>query len=227
MTSRRCAVVAAVVSFLALTLSLGAARSQRPERKYVDRTAEKMPVVVESVRNLQKDDEEWFRDLEVVVKNNADKPVYFVKVVLTFPDIPAPPAHARADGHAPSKVMTGFSLSYGSRRLGNIKNLAGPEDESLKPGETHAFKMPESRVAGLRNMKLTRGLQAGAADLIEIEVNTISFGDGTGYVGNHKYVFPKESNERGGWRGAARTPAMAAANYPPGVNACGGGPARA
>ena len=201
---RALTVAAALVCLVGLASPEARAQSEKHEREYVDKTARKMPVIIHAVNNLQKAGDEWFRDLEVVVKNKSDKPIYYIDIVLDFPNIPPPPPEARADGTTPSKAVTGFALSFGNPRLGDIKNLATPEDEAIQPGETYVFKMPEARAKGLEHMKKTRGLHANAADLIEIEVNTISYGDGTGYIGDQKIVFPKESNVKGNGGGAPR-----------------------
>jgi hypothetical protein len=176
---------------------LSAAQSVKPERKVSDKTSKKMPVVIEAVNNLQKFNEDWLRDLEIVVKNVSDKPIYFIDVMIGFPNIAAPPPVPRANGTTPSETTVGFSLTYGRFRLGDIKNVATLEDEPIKPGETYTFKIPDTRVEGFQTMKREMGLPENAADLIEIHINTISFGDGTGYIGGRKIVLPAKPRGEG------------------------------
>jgi len=165
------------------------------ERKIDTRTFKKMPLAVKEVRNLQKQ-EDWFRDLEIEVQNISDKPIYFISLIIKFPDIPAAPPTMRADGTTPSKSTTGFGLTYGTRRLIDVKNLATPDDVPLKPGETYVFKIPDSRVKGLEHMKREMNLLPEATNKIDIEFDIISFGDGTGYVAGKKRMYLSQSKKK-------------------------------
>ena len=162
-----------------------AAQSDESRRELKIKTFDGAPVVVREVRNLQKD-EDWLRDLEIEIKNVSDRPVYSVNMLVLFPDIPAPLPVTRADGITPARSASGFPLTFGSPRLGDIKELAAPEDESLQPGETYVFKVPDSRVQGLKSMERRMGLTRVNTGRIEIEITVISFGDGTGLVGRRK-----------------------------------------
>lgn len=166
-----------------------------PERKLRISEFNGMPVAVKEVRNLQQE-EDWFRDLEIEVENISDRPIYFISLIIEFPDIPAPP-QMRADGTTPSRTTTGIGLSFGALRLGDVKNVATPDDPSLKPGETYVFKVPDGWVQGFEHMKRERNLRRSATEKIDLEFDTISFGDGSGYIAGEKRVYEKKSN---GWR---------------------------
>ena len=155
---------------------LSTTRSSAQGRKYHVKTFKDMPVEVREVRNLQKG-EEWFRDLEIEIKNISDKPIYFITLTIEFPDIPAP-----ADAPEGSKI--GYPLHFGNRKLGDLRQLAGPEDVSIKPGETYVFTITQGFSIGLENMKQKLNLPSEAVQNIVIEFNTISFGDGTGFEGS-------------------------------------------
>lgn len=159
-----------------ITSRLSEGRAPAQERKYEVKTFKGLPVTVNEVRNLQKT-EDWFRDLEIVVKNISDQPIYFISLSILFPDIP-PPANM------PENSKTGFSLKYGRPELGTLWNLARPEDVPIKPGETYTFTIPEGYVTGLENMKQTWYMPPGATNKIVIRFNAISFGDGTGFTGS-------------------------------------------
>lgn len=171
----------------------GATQTGR-ERKLNVRTFDRMPLKVKQIRNLQKEDDGWFRELEIEVENVSDKPIYYIDVVVEFPDIPAPPPQLRADGSTPSRSTTGFWLSFGPPRLGDVKNLAMPDDVALKPGETYVFKIPEQWVKGFESMKRMNYFPPEAANKMELEFTTISFGDGTGYIIGQRRVYPKKKN---------------------------------
>lgn len=183
-------------SCLASLLVAGAFQAgftQSPEgRELRTRTFNRMPLKVKEVRNLQKGEEEWFRDLEIEVENISDKPIYFISLIIEFPDIPAPPPQMREDGSTPASSTTGFWLSFGARRLGDVKKLATPDDISLRPGETYVFKIPEGWVKGFEHMKKEKNLPPEAANKMELEFDIISFGDGTGYIAGEKRVYPRK-----------------------------------
>ncbi|HEV2708165.1 MAG TPA: hypothetical protein VGV59_19775 [Pyrinomonadaceae bacterium] len=170
---------------------VGLTQSEKKEREIKTRTFHGMPLKVKEIRNLQKE-EDWFRDLEIEVENISDKPIYFISLIIEFPDIEAPPPQVGPNGITPSRSITGFGIRFGSRRLIDVKNLATPDDIFLKPGETYVFKIPESRVQGLESMKRARNLPPQALNKIDIEFNTISFGDGTGYIAGQRRVYPKK-----------------------------------
>jgi hypothetical protein len=184
------------VSCLALLLAAGvfqAGFTQSPgERKLRTHTFDRMPLKVKEVRNLQKGEEEWFRDLEIEVENISDKPIYYISLIVEFPDIPAPPPQMRGDGSTPSRSTTGFWLSFGARRLGDVKKLATPDDISLRPGETYVFKIPEGWVKGFESMKREKNLPPQATNKMDLEFSIISFGDGTGYIAGEKRSYPRE-----------------------------------
>ncbi|HEV2914685.1 MAG TPA: hypothetical protein VGX92_15515 [Pyrinomonadaceae bacterium] len=159
------------MAFLSTTRS-----SAAQGRKYHVKTFKNMPVEVREVRNLQKG-EDWFRDLEIEIRNISDKPIYFMALTIEFPDIPAP-----AD--APEGSKTGYPLRFGNRKLGDLRQLAGPEDVSIAPGETYVFAITKGFSIGLENMKRQKNLPAEATNKIIIEIETISFGDGTGFLGS-------------------------------------------
>lgn len=155
--------------------SLSKAQSSAQERRYEVQTFRNMPVAVHEMRNLQKG-EDWFRDLEIVVKNISDKPIYFISFTMKFPDIPPPLG-------SPENSITGFSLIYGRPELGLLWNLAGSEDKPIKPGDTYVFTIPEGYVTGLAFMEMTMSLTPEQTKNLIIQFNAISFGDGTGYTG--------------------------------------------
>ncbi len=172
------------------TFRPGLTRSQE-ERKVNVHTYSRMPLAVREIRNLQKK-EDWFRDLEIEVKNISGQPIYFISLSLEFPDIPAPTPTPRPDNGFIPRSTTGFSVTYGADRLMDVRQLAGPEDIPLAPGETYVFKIPESRALGFESMNRQMSLPPQTWNRIELEIDTVSFGDGTGYVGSRKIGVSKK-----------------------------------
>ncbi|MCP9493100.1 MAG: hypothetical protein MSG64_01460 [Pyrinomonadaceae bacterium MAG19_C2-C3] len=136
----------------------------------------KMPVIITTVKNLDADEETWMRDLEIEVKNVSRKPIYILSVRVEFPDIKV------SDD---PRTKTGFGIYYDNRspHLRTIKDIASPSDNSIKPGETYTFKIPEGRVLGYRNEKKRDASRAEKSKNIHVRLYHISFGDGTGFIG--------------------------------------------
>ena len=130
---------------------------------------QQMPLTITAVRNLQSAD--WWRELEVDVKNTSDKPVYFIRLIIGLPDT-AP------DQNSEVKLgLYGASLYYGRHELHNIYSPAEPRDTPLKPGETFIFRVPETSYVGFSRQPET------LTKRLKFYFETINFGDNTGIVG--------------------------------------------
>lgn len=191
----------------AIRTSLSSESSAPPppaqERKIEVKTFKGLPLAVHEVRNLQKG-EDWFRDLEIEVKNISDQPIYFISISIQFPDIPPP------DNSEDSR--TGFSLEYGRLELGGLWRLARPDDVPIKPGETYVFTIPEGYATGFEQMKKSWYMPSGATNRLILWFSTISFGDGTGFTAkgiggkrDYRGKFPL-INKRDSQRAPCQTP---------------------
>lgn len=135
--------------------------------------------------NIKKEKEKSFKDLkngkwvsefELELTNTGDKPISWVYLVLT------------------SDVQLGgnpavFPLVYGSRlELGDIITKAEPEDIPIKPGETHVFTIHPGQIGSWERL-VSKGERPDAARL-EVDLETLSFGDGHGYFVNAPYPSP-------------------------------------
>src|SRR5436305_15110434 len=110
-------IVIALAGSIPFMTSAQSPEAQAPrERTITQKHFAHMPVAINEVRNLNKGDE-WFRDLEIEVKNVSDKPIYFISIIIELPAIPAPPRQSRADAIVPLRSITGFALTYGYSTL--------------------------------------------------------------------------------------------------------------
>jgi hypothetical protein len=174
----------------------GRKRERLKERELVTHTLKDLPVEIKEVRNLQKE-EDWLRALEVEVQNVSDKPIYFMEVSIDFPNVPAPTPTPHPDNGFTPKAVTGFGIMYGAERLIDVRELAGPDDVPLKPGETYVFKAPESRVMGFEYLKKEKkNLSSKVWNKIVIGFGNISFGDGTGFIGGQRVSYPKKAGAK-------------------------------
>jgi hypothetical protein len=153
--------VAAIV-LITSTLPLTAAHSE--DRKLREKTFADMPVRLQEVRNLQSD--EWPNDLEIEVENVSNRPIYFLNVVLEFPDDPTP------------NGTSGIVLKFGQLENMDISRIAKPEDERLDPGKAICFIVSEIYRKGLlaKQAKTPENFKR-----MELSFSIISFGDGTGF----------------------------------------------
>ena len=117
-------------------------------------------------------DENWVREFELEVINTGDKPIFFLFLHLI--------TDVRFDG---STLM--FTLVYGRPELGDIITKAGPDDPSIKPGETYVFKIHPGQVRAWEHNLHEKGQLD--ASRIKANIEGVSFGDGTGYFLNKPY----------------------------------------
>jgi hypothetical protein len=188
------ALLLGVTSFTGRTQDSPTPQLPEPERRKInDKSSKNLPVVIREVRNVNKE-KDWFRDMEIEIKNVSRLPIYYVALMLEFPDIPtdSTPGLPNADGIIPARVVTGLTLDYGNPRLINVMNLAGPEDTPLNPGETYIFKVPEQRVPDLESTAKRKNVRVEDIKDIIVELNTVSFGDGTGFIAGRFVDYKKK-----------------------------------
>ena len=152
----------AAVGLITSTRHLNA--SQPEDRKLKEKKFADMPVRVREVRNLQSDT--WPNDLEIEVENVSNRPIYFLNVVLEFPDDPAP------------NGTSGIVLKHGQLENMDISRVAKAEDEHLDPGKTIWFTVSEVYRKGLLAKTKESPENFGR---MELSFSIISFGDGTGF----------------------------------------------
>lgn len=128
-------------------------------------------IKIVDVRNFKSDN--WVEELEIDVKNISDKPIYYILLWVRVDEVKWPPRN----------FPVAFQLEYGSRPLLNVGDLAGPDDISLKPGESYTFKIPEKQIKNWNEKKKEMGDSFPAITEIELYVQMVNFGDGTGYFG--------------------------------------------
>ncbi|HZH30317.1 MAG TPA: hypothetical protein VEY11_06100 [Pyrinomonadaceae bacterium] len=171
-----------------------AAQTPAKERKIAQKTFEGMPVIISQIKNLH-DGDDWLRDLEIEVKNVSRKPIYFISLMMEFPDIAAPPAEPRADGLTPARSIVGFTLDYGDDNLMHVARVATPADKALRPGESYVFRVPREHVSGLENMKRRLNFSTEATRNILLYFDTVSFGDSSGFIAGRKVSYMKTARK--------------------------------
>jgi hypothetical protein len=132
------------------------------------------PVAIKQIRNAQSD--RFLHDVEIEIENLTNKPIYYVCLNMRFPDIEIEP-----------KRYYGFSLIYGDVRFDRIAELASPQDQPILPGGTVTLTVPSSIWEGFEWYKNEKNLPPAATNKVEIQLEEVSFGDGTGYEDGKPY----------------------------------------
>lgn len=162
-----------------------AAAQEVEEREVEDRIPAHLPIKVkvknpEKVKDLKND--KWLGDMEVEVRNTGERPIYFLRIMVSFVDV----KKDSGDG-------IGYSLVYGRMALIDVGNRAEPEDVPLLPGETHAFKLDEEYVKGW-NWHRTKVEIKPHPKKIAVRFSVLSFGDGTGFVRSDGVPVPNKKS---------------------------------
>jgi hypothetical protein len=180
-------VLSLALAFLTVFLISGLAASSGTqageERELEDTIPKHLPLKAKIRKEKEKafkdlKNEKWLRDFELEVTNTGDKPIYLLHLLLTLPEIIAP------DGN-----KVGFLLHYGRSQLGNVETKAAPDDIPIKPGETHVFRLPDVKVISWERFKQREGRPDPKKLILKFQI--LSFGDGTGFVGNNGMAVPR------------------------------------
>ena len=119
--------------------------------------------------------EKWVNELEIKVTNTGEKPIYYLYFLLVIDDV------KNEEG-----VDIGFTFTFGDGRNYSRDELARPTDASIKPNQSHTFKI---------NEKVAKRWEVGKSRNSFIEpkaayfrLGWISFGDGTARDGAGKLL---------------------------------------
>lgn len=166
-----------VAIFLLKTPQTSTSASQQGERVFENAIPKDVPIQIKIKQEKERSfkdlrNEKWVREFELEVKNTADKPIYFLDLTLI--------TDVKVGG---DRLV--FGLVYGRVELGDIISKAEPDDVPIKPGETYVFKIHPGQIRPWE-----KGVKEGAnpeATRLRAELQSLSFGDGTGYFGNQPY----------------------------------------
>lgn len=166
---------------------LGDQAAPQLERLLENKIPEHIPIKIKIKKEKEKQfkdlkNEKWARDFELEVTNTGTKPIYELYLLL-ITDVRA------AEGY---RILA--PLYYGRSELGTISTLATPEDVPIKPGESVTLKIHSGQLGAwdIKRKEEDRPLPKK----IQIELQGLSFGDGTGYVGSGGQAVPRNAQER-------------------------------
>jgi hypothetical protein len=168
--------------FLVKFVLVPSAAQSTGERELEDKTPKHLPIKVKIKAEKEKafkdlKNEKWIRDLELEVTNTGDKPIYLLHFLVILPEI------TDENGHNIS-----LALHYGGTELTGIETKAGPDDVPIKPGETYTFNISEGQALGWEAFKRKKSWPHPKKLVLKFQI--LSFGDGTGFVGNEGMAVP-------------------------------------
>jgi hypothetical protein len=141
-----------------------------PQRRRIkNRHAIPHEVEILAIRHLQEED--WYNKLEFEIKNVSAKPIYFLLIWLNLKET-----------FGLGGLPIAFYLHYGDMRLYSLEESPDENNGAIQPGEKMILRIPEKQRKEAVEHLVGKGISLDVED-IEISVNMINFGDGTGYVG--------------------------------------------
>lgn len=157
------------------------------ERELEDKIPKHLPIKVKIKKEKEKafkdlKNEKWVRDFQLEITNTGDKPIYFLSLSITLPEITAPYQIG------PDENKIGFSIHYGRGALIDIETKAGPDDTPIKPGETYVYSFSDIVAESWENFR-QRENKPNPKKLI-LTFQALSFGDGTGFLGGAGIAIP-------------------------------------
>lgn len=132
-------------------------------------------VKISAIRNYRK--KTWLHCLEIEVTNISNKPIYYLNLGLSFPEM--------RRGDAP----IGDYFRFGSFNGGLFAHQPKPEDPSIKPGEKYVFRFQKDRIEVYEQMAKYGDFDHSVTKRLELEIELISFGDGTGFMNSEEYFW--------------------------------------
>jgi hypothetical protein len=167
------------------TQELDALRGQVPvkeERLFENLIPKHVPLGVRVRKDKEEEfkdlkNERWARDFELEVTNSGKKPIYEFYLLLV------------TDVKASAGFRIVAPLYYGRRELGTISTLATADDVALKPGESVTLTIHSGQLDAWDHMRRTENRPHPKK--IQVRLEGLSFGDGTGFGGEDGVALPR------------------------------------
>lgn len=167
-----------------------ASQDEQPEleeRVFENKIPTHLPVEIKIKKGKEKTfkdlkNDKWARDFAIELTNTGTKPIYSVHMLLVLPEV------KNSTGR---KIV--FPLFYGRSELGDTKVKALPEDVPIRPGETYVFTIFPTQLSAWEDRQ--RKEKRPQPKIIQLKLQVISFGDGTGHIGNDGLAVPRSTSQ--------------------------------
>jgi hypothetical protein len=155
--------------------------SAQQERQVENMIPKHVPIDVKITKEKEKawkdlKNENWAKDFELEITNTGDKPIYELELLLWF-DVPN---ESQDELIAP--------IIYHNPGISHARSIATPDDIPIKPGESKKFTIHRGNLAAWD--KLGREQHWRLPSKVKIEFQLVSFGDGTGFIGDKAAPYP-------------------------------------
>ena len=125
--------------------------------------------------------EKWARDFELEIKNTGEKPIYFLSLRVFF-DVPTDAATESIG-----------SMSYGNPEIGSFRAKPSEDDVPIKPGESMVFRIHQSELRAMEKGRREKGRRLPTK--VRIELDSLTFGDGTGLMFSWAAPYPRKISQ--------------------------------
>jgi hypothetical protein len=175
---------------------------RKPSRRlFENRIPEHLPIKVKIKREKERkfrdlNNDKWARDLEIEVKNVGDKPIYQLFFGLEVPEAKI------ADSHQM------FSIVFGRVELSNLDARPTADDVAIMPGETQVLTIEDVGIRGWDEAR-ARGLVPTRIHGVRLIIQSLTFGDGTGFEGTTGAPRKKRNSQSKGTNTSPRLTATA------------------
>ncbi|PYS44957.1 MAG: hypothetical protein DMF71_01750 [Acidobacteria bacterium] len=154
----------------------------KEEREVEDKIPKHVPIKIKLKADKEKafkdmGNENWQRDFELEVTNTSNKPIYYLSLLIDYPDVISERGH-----------KVGAPLDYGRTDLMDFKIPPELSDVPIPPGGSYIFKIPESDQKAWKQHKAHGNWRDPKK--IEILFVQLNFGDGTGFNGLSAESYP-------------------------------------
>ena len=180
------AAIGCIVLFATLGL-VQRASTQATKRSFENKIPAHVPLKIKIKKEKEEkaldiNNKNWFRDIEIEVTNTSDKPIYFLSLNVEMPDVPP---------DRPGEIKV-FPLSYGRGEFFDQNTKPIPEDIAIEPKATHIFVFDEVQRHGYEAFRTRKNTQDPVK--LEVSINHLSYGDGTGFTTLGALPFPFKNN---------------------------------
>ena len=182
LTRRYLVIGFSAIVLLSQVVSAHNAASQQRKRTFENKIPKHVPLEVKiktdvEEKTLDLNNMNWFRDIEIEVTNTSNKPIYFISMNVIMPEL-----------LSERGLKMTFPLRFGSAEFFEHNNKPLPQDICIKPKATQVLTFEETFKIGYEAWR-NRNNKSDPMKL-ELWINHLSFGDGTGFTSLGAVPFP-------------------------------------
>lgn len=154
----------------------------KEEREVEDKVPKRVPIKIKLKADKEKafkdmSNEDWERDFELEVTNTSSKPIYYLELLVSFPEILSERNHP-----------IGVPLEYGRQDFMDFNVRPQPADIPIPPGGSYIFKISDLDQEAYKWHRAHENRRDPKK--VEVLFVQLNFGDGTGFNGISAAPYP-------------------------------------